>query len=78
MITIIYIWLTSGAIISGPIPAADCARHLATAEAAITSGGYAMLTEDGAETEVIARIQCDGQDVVLALPATEGDCEVGA
>lgn len=76
--TIIYIWLTTGAIVSGPIPAEDCAHHIATAEAVIASGGYAALTVDGEERETITRIQCDGQDVVLALPATEGDCEVGA
>ena len=74
--TIIYIWLTTGAIVSGPIASVDCLHHIATAEAAVISGGYAMLTEDGAETAVIARIQCDGQDVVLALPSTDGDCEV--
>lgn len=74
--TTIWIWLLSGAIISGPIPLEDCARNIAVAEAAIASGGMAEL--EGPEgSELIIRIQCDGRDVVLALPPATGICELG-
>ncbi len=77
MMTILHIWLASGAIVSGEIPAADCLPNILTAQSAIISGGYASLSEGSREVGVIVRMQCDGHDVVLALPASNGDCEAG-
>lgn len=74
--TTIWIWIASGAIISGPIPLEDCARNIAVAEAAIASGGMAEL-EGPDVKEIIVRMQCDGLDVVLALPPATGICELG-
>lgn len=38
MITLLHVWLSTGQIISGPIPASDCLTHLGLAQAAIASG----------------------------------------
>ncbi len=78
MITILHIWLATGAIVSGEIPAADCLPHILTAQAAVASGGYASLSEGNREVGVIVRMQCGEHDVVLALPVSNGDCEAGA
>ena len=75
MTTIISIWLASGAIVSGPIPIEDCARNIAAAEIAVLSGGLAEIEGPGTK-EIIVRMQCDGRDVILALPPSEGDCEM--
>lgn len=72
--TILHVWLSTGQIISGPIPIDDCARHVALAEAAVASGGYAEATEDDRHIGIIVRMQCDGLDVPLALPTSDGDC----
>lgn len=75
MITLLHVWLSTGQIISGPIPASDCLTHLGLAQAAIASGGYASLSADDRDVGMIVRMQCDGHDVVLALPSSNGDCE---
>lgn len=73
--TILHVWLYTGQIISGPIPASDCLPNITSAQMAIASGGYAELDLDGRSAGMIVRMQCDGHDVVLALPSSNGDCE---
>ena len=74
---IIYIWLSTGVIASGPVSIADCDRHVLTAQAAVASGGYAEF-ETPAQRTLIVRLQCGGHDIVLALPTSNGDCEMEA
>ncbi len=74
---ILYIWLATGQIASGPVSAADCDRHVLTAQAAVASGGFAEFETPTSKT-LIVRMQCGGHDIVLALPTSNGDCEVEA
>lgn len=73
--TVLHLWLATGRIVSGPIPIEDCTRHIEIATAAVASGGYAEMTEGGRPTGIIVRMQCDGHDVVLALPPSSVNCE---
>ena len=74
---ILYIWLATGQIASAPVSAADCDRHVMTAQSAVASGGYAEFETPGQRT-LIVRMQCGGHDIVLALPTSNGDCDMEA
>ena len=56
---------------------ADCDRHVLTAQAAVASGGFAEFETETQRT-LIVRLQCGSHDIVLALPSSNGDCEVEA
>ncbi len=73
--TLLTIWLSTGQIISGPIPVSDCLPHIIAAQTATATGGYAEFDVNGRPAGIIVRIACDGHDVVLALPPSSGNCE---
>lgn len=68
------LYLTSGAIFSEPISQSDCRDLMGAARYADAAG--ATLSHDSLGP--IAALKCDGQAIVLMLPASSGDCEVGA
>ena len=70
---LITIWLMTGNIASGPISPSDCERHIATAWAAVESGGYVEFEGPGFRS-VITRMQCGSHDAVIALPPSNDDC----
>ncbi len=71
--TTIVIWLMTGATASGPISPSECERHIATAWAAVESGGYVEFEGPGFRS-VITRMQCGSHDAVIALPPSEDNC----
>lgn len=77
MTELLTIFLATGQIASVPISAADCDRHVLTAQAAVAAGGFAEFETPGQRT-LIVRMQCGGHDIVLALPPSNGDCETEA
>lgn len=75
METLLVLWLSTGAVIREPATQIDCSRMLAIAR--YVDASESTMTRDG-EPGIIARVDCGGQTVVLALPATTLPCEVPA
>lgn len=64
-------WLFSGAIVNEPITEAQCAEVVSLAREALAEG--TTISRNG---EGIGRLACDAHDIVLALPPSEGICDM--
>lgn len=71
------LWLANGAIVTEPITEADCSLMLGAVAEVEAMQGWLTRELDG-EEYIVARLACGDADVVLALPAGTGDCEVGS
>ena len=71
--TTLTLFLLSGLVITEPISRDDCRDLLAVARF-VDASGHALSRDEGQ----ISALKCDGQSIVLMLPASAGDCEVGA
>jgi len=70
--TLLTIFLLSGLVITEPISRDDC-RDLLGVARYVDAIGAALSRDEGQ----ISALKCDGQSIVLMLPASAGDCEVG-
>ena len=68
------IWLHTGAVLREPTSWVDCRDLYGWARLADATGQE--LHRDGAG--LIVRLSCGGLDIVLALPASNGNCEMEA
>ena len=74
--TTLVLWLMTGHKLDFRVSEQACRENITTAQTAIVEGGYAEFESPGVRV-MIARMQCAGRDVVLALPSSVGPCEGG-
>ena len=75
------IWLTiyllTGDRIIEPVTHQECEAVMYAARAVQTVGGHLETDHEGSR-HAIGRMSCGDNDIVIALPASAGDCEAGA
>lgn len=67
---VLTLWLVNGAVIHEPITREDCRELMSVAQYVYDSGANLSRPEGQ-----ISALKCDGQAIVLMLPASAGDCE---
>lgn len=75
--TLLILTLVTGHVIDFRIPMDACAGQIEQASAAAVGGEIPQFEVPGLRASIM-RIECDGRSVVLALPTTDGPCELEA
>lgn len=75
---ILVVWLMTGQILSGPASPSDCHQAIDHAIAMVDDGVVPLARRQDGLMSGIVRMQCDGRDVILALPPSSGPCEAEA
>ena len=73
--TFLTLYLMSGDRLIEPVTDHECSAIAEAANATQVLGGMLSTDHEG-QRELVVRIACGDADIVLALPASNGDCEV--